>query len=615
MTHKDGETHIENAASLSATDDYALNQNDQGAATNSRAVHVPLTYASQVRPTANINLVVDSTEKAAIDLAARRIGQLALLFMFGFMVLAIRLFDVAVFGTPPAWLTAGPSVATPGAPPRADILDRNGVVLAGSLDTVSLAANPRKVKRPEQLARKIAFVLPDVDPASLTKKLSSDRQFVWISRHLTPEQHYQVNALGDPALIMTPEVKRIYPQGALLAHTVGYVDVDNTGLAGVELSLDNRLTQEHGRPLRLTLDVRLQHALQQELMAAVSTFRAKAAAGVLVDVRTGEVLALSSLPTFDPHNPGGASNFTRNHRAVNGRFELGSTFKMFTAAMTLDSGAVNLGSVFDARKPLQSGGFTVKDYHPENRKLTLPEVIMHSSNIGAAMMIQTIPVDVQVSYLRQLGLLDAVPVELMEASHPLPPRQWGPTERVTVSYGHGIAVSPLHIASAMGGLANGGELVAATLLPRDPSKPLVTRRIVSPQTSAVMRSLMRLVVEQGTGKKAEVAGLYVGGKTGTANKPDRGGYSASKKITSFSAVFPVHDPRYSLFVMLDEPKGNEATYGFSTGGWTAAPTAGAIIRRVGPILGLVPEADTSNGIKQVRALSILMAMHDEGRAQ
>ncbi len=615
MTQRDGETHNDKAASSSATDHHVHNHDAGPAEGNPRTVHVPLNYAAQVRPTANINLVVDSTEKAAIDLAARRIGQLALLFIFGFMVLAIRLFDVAVFGTPPAWLTAGPHQAIHGAPPRADILDRNGVVLAGSLDTVSLAANPQKVKQPEQLARKIAFVLPDVVPAELTKRLSSNRQFVWIERHLTPEQHYQINALGDPALILKPEVKRIYPQGALLAHTVGYVDVDNTGLAGVELSLDDRLTRDHGKPLRLTIDVRLQHALQQELMASVVTFRAKAAAGVLLDVRTGEVLALSSLPTFDPHNPGGSSSFARNHRAVNGRFELGSTFKMFTAAMTLDSGAVNLGTIFDARQPLRSGGFVVKDYHPENRKLTLPEVIMHSSNIGAAQMVQTIPVDVQVSYLRQLGLLDAVPVELMEASHPLPPRQWGPTERLTVSYGHGIAVSPLHIASAMGALANGGELVPATLLPRDLTKPLVTRRVISPQTSAVMRSLMRLVVERGTGKKAEVAGLYVGGKTGTANKPDRGGYSASKKITSFAAVFPVHDPRYALFVMLDEPKGNAATYGFSTGGWTAAPTAGAVIRRIGPILGLVPEAESTDDSKQVRALSILMAMHDEGRAR
>lgn len=610
MTHKDSETHKDQAASLSATD-----QHDRKTSSPQGGVHVPFTYATQARPVASVNLVVDSAEKAAIDQAAARISQLALLFIFGFMVLAIRLIDVAVFGDPPAWLTGSTNVVGQGAPPRADILDRNGVVLAGSLDTVSLAANPRKVKQPEQLARKIAFVLPEVDLAALTKKLSSNRQFVWIARHLTPEQHYQVNAIGDPALTLEPEVKRIYPQGALLAHTVGYVDVDNAGLAGVELSLDERLTHQHSKPLALSIDVRLQHALQQELMASVATFRARAAAGVLLDVRTGEVLALSSLPTFDPHNPGAATPFARNHRAVNGRFELGSTFKLFTAAMTLDSGAVSLGTIFDARKPLQSGGFMVKDYHPENRKLTLPEVIMHSSNIGAAQMVQTIPVDVQVAYLRQLGLLDAMPVELMEASHPLPPRQWGPTERVTVSYGHGIAVSPLHIASATGALANGGEMVAATLLPRNPAKPLVTRQVISPQTSAVMRSLMRLVVEQGTGKKAEVAGLYVGGKTGTANKPDRGGYSANKKITSFAATFPIHDPRYALFVMLDEPKGNAATYGFSTGGWTAAPTAGAVIRRIGPILGLVPEAESSKAIKQVRALSILMAMQDEGRTR
>jgi len=580
---------------------------------NSRGVHVPFHYASQQRGGANINLLVDSNEKAAVDMAARRIGQLALLFIFGFMVLSIRLVDVAAFGTPPAWLTGGFGHEETKTVHRADIIDRNGVVLAGSLDTVSLSANPKMVKEPEQLARKIAFVLPDVNVTALTKKLSSDRHFIWIARHLTPEQHYQINAIGDPALTLEPEVKRIYPQGQLMAHTVGYVDVDNAGLAGVELSMEERLTAQPDKPVRLSIDVRLQHALQQELAAAMTDFRALAAAGVLVDVRNGEVLALSSLPTFDPHDPGGATPFARNHRAVNGRFELGSTFKLFTAAMTLDSGTVSLASVFDARHPLKSGGFTVSDYHPENRKLTLPEVIMHSSNIGAALMVQTIPTDVQVSYLRQLGLLDAVPIELAEASHPIPPQQWGPTERLTVSYGHGIAVSPLHVASAMAALANGGELVSATLLPREPGKPLLTRRVISPQTSAVVRSLMRLVVEQGTGKKSEVPGLFVGGKTGTANKPVNGRYSARKKLTSFAAVFPIQAPRYALFVMLDEPHGNASTYGYSTGGWTAAPTAGAVIRRIGPVLGLVPQSEDQPEIKRVRALSQAIAMYDEGK--
>lgn len=531
------------------------------------------------------------------------------LFGMGLLVLGLRLLDLGflehVVETSPGGERRGTTLAA-----RADIIDRNGIVLATNLTTASLYADQKRVIDPEESADKLLMALPELNRKDLVAKLKGDSRFVWIKRNLTPEEQWRVNNLGIPGLAFENEDRRVYPHGRLASHVLGFVDIDGNGLAGTERYFNNRLSDPAHvqEPLKLSIDFRVQHVLHEELETAVQTFSAVGGAGVIIDVQTGEVLGLVSLPDYDPNVAGSANQITLFNRVVQGVYELGSGLKTFTVAMALDSGAAKLSSSYDATQPLRIARFTIHDDHPKARWLSLPEVFMYSSNIGTARMALDIGTERQRKFLGDLGLLSRPSIELHEAAPPLTPNPWGEISTMTVAFGHGIAITPLHLASGMAAIINGGRLIPATLVADTAQnrKPDDIRRIVSPETSETMRRLLRLVVLSGTGSKANVPGFEVGGKTGTAEKPVAGGYKRNALISSFVGAFPMDNPRYVVMAIVDEPKGTKETYGFASGGWTAAPTVGRIVTRIAPMLGVAPrEHEDQQQLRQALLMPVI----------
>ncbi|MBL8808428.1 MAG: penicillin-binding protein 2 [Rhodospirillales bacterium] len=524
----------------------------------------------------------------SMETARHRLVVAGLLFSVCFAVVGVRLVDVTLLAEAreprvPRVTNTGPLDLA-----RADIVDRNGVLLATSLVTQSLYANPKVIADPAATARRLASVLPGLDETAVRERLASEnRSFVWIRRNMTPRQQYEVNRLGVPGLFFQREERRVYPAGSLVSHVVGFTDLDNRGLAGVEQSFDERLKTESD-PLKLAIDVRVQHVVREELLRAIEEFKAIGGMGVLLDVDSGETLSMVSLPDFDPNAPGLADADARFNRNTLGTYEMGSTFKMFTAAMGFDSGTVRMNDTWDASRPYTIGRFTIQDFHGKHRWLSTPEVFIYSSNLGALRMALQIGVTRQREFLDRLGFLKPSPIELPEVSHPLIPRPWREINSLTIAFGHGITVSPMQLVSAAAASVDGGILRAPTILARAPGARAGGERVMSAQASAQLNQLMRLNVEKGSGRSAEVAGYFVGGKTGTAEKIQRGGYKKNARMSSFLASFPAHAPRYVLLVMVDEPQGKRETGGYATGGVVAAPTAGRIIARVAPILGVTP---------------------------
>lgn len=542
----------------------------------------PLTEQSAVRVARRFAL--RDEERAALEDGRSRIAAVALAFAVGFAVVVAR--AVMIAAAPPA----APMVASVAADPdaRADLVDRNGEILATTLDTHSLYADPRQVWDVEETAQALASVLPELDPVETAARLRRRAAFVWIARNLTPTQRQAVFSLGLPGLDFVREPRRVYPRGPLAAHILGFTDRDGVGASGLELGLDEDIREygQRGRPLPLSIDMRVQFALADELRAARAEFTAKAASGMVMDARTGEVLAMVSLPDFDPNRPAAASDEQRMNRAATSQYEMGSTFKAFTVAMALEEGVATIDSYFDASEPIRRGNHVITDYHAENRIMTVAEIFEHSSNIGAVKIAEAVGPERQRSFLQALGLMDRAPGELPEIGAPLQPRQWGPAEIATVSYGHGIAVSQLATVAAFAAIANGGNYVEPTFRVVPPGRPVEAHRVMSASTAADVLRLMRGVVTEGTGKNAEAPGFMVAGKTGTANKPVNGGYSNTKLVTSFAAVFPFDDPRYVVHILLDEPNPTPQTHGYRTAGWNSAPTAGKVIARIAPMLGV-----------------------------
>lgn len=475
---------------------------------------------------------------------------------------------------------------------RADIVDRNGVILARSLKTSSLFADAILVRDPVAVTKDLQKIFPDLSYGATLQKLQSQKRFVWLKRNITPEQQSKILYLGHPGLDFKEEMNRVYPQGALVSHLIGANGIDGQGLAGLEGSFDGLLVKD-SQPLELTLDVRLQHILKREISASIKDFKAKGGAGIVMDVETGEVLAAVSLPDYNPQNFSKVKDNQKFNRFSQGVYELGSAFKIFSTAALLEKTDSRMGQNFDVRDPISVGRFKIRDYHPEKRILTLPEVFIHSSNIGSAMMGRAVGTDNLKGFYQDIGLLNAPDFGISEVGKPLVPSPWGEVSTLTASFGHGIAVSPLQLVSAVSSVVNGGVLVKPKIVKsiEDKKGKEAALRVVSPETSHRMRKLLRLVVTQGTGRKADVAGYVVGGKTGTAEKPGRGGYDHKKLISSFVGVFPMDKPQYAVFVMVDEPQGTKATYGYATGGWVGAPTVKRIISSMVSVLNVPPSEE------------------------
>ena len=543
--------------------------------------------------------------RAALDVAHRRLLLLSACFALGFSVIGVRLVDLATSkpeAAPRRIARDVPAVVRA----RAEITDRNGVVLATDLAVASLFADARIVPNPNESAAALAAVLPDLSLTDVRAKLGSGRSFVWLKRHLTPKEQADVNRLGIPGIGFQAEQRRMYPLGSLTSHVVGFADVDNRGIAGVEQYFDGALRAfpQSGisTPLRLSLDVRAQFAVREELLRGMADFRAKGLSGIVMDARTGEVVAMVSVPDFDPNRAGDTDPDTRFNRATLGVFEPGSTMKVFTVAMALELGTAKLEERFDATKPLKISRFTIHDDHAKNRWLTVPEVFIYSSNIGAARMAMEVGPERHKEFLRRLGLLGKPEIELPEAGAPLVPEPWREISTVTIAFGHGIAMSPLQYAAGFASVVNGGFKVSPTLLAG--GRPAAPVRVLSQETSETMRRLLRLNVEEGTGKQADAAGYLVGGKTGTAEKAVNGGYKRNALVSSFAAAFPMNDPQYVVLVMIDEPNGTASTQGFATGGWTAAPIVSRIIARVGPLLGVRPVDAKADDVRRALYVSL-----------
>jgi len=562
------------------------------------------------KPPPCVAMVPDGPAKQALDACRTRLFVTGGLFALVFAVVALRVVEIVAVGGGTAESQIGRfRIVTAPVPSHANIVDRNGNVLAATLDSPSLYANPKQIVDAGDATRKLVKVFPNLGAAEVYAKLTSGKSFVWIKRHLTPAEQYSVNQLGVPGLEFEREERRVYPDAALMSHVVGYTGIDNAGFAGVERALDGVL-KERREPLQLSLDLRLQYILHEELQRVIDDFTAKGGAGLIMDVNSGEILAMASLPDFDPNHPAAPDPehpaisladrmFDRNTLGV---YELGSIFKIFTVAMALDAGTSTISSTYDASHPITIGRFTISDYHGKHRVLSVPEILMYSSNIGAARMAVAAGAERQRQFLARLGLLKTPKIEISEVAAPHYPAKWREVNVMTIAFGHGISVTPLSFATAASALVNGGILRQPTLvkLPAGPAPQ--GQQVISEKTSEQMRKLMRLVVEHGTGTMAAAPGYVVGGKTGTADKISGRHYAERKLLSSFVGVFPINDPKYLVLTMVDEPHPNRQSHGYATAGWTVAPATSRIIERVAPLLGVQPVDESSPEVQ--RALMV-----------
>ncbi len=528
----------------------------------------------------------------AVETTRSRLRVALICFFVVFGVLGGRLVQLTVIDAKPFGLARGPAQEEQARP---TITDRNGVVLATEISTITLGADAAKITDGAAMAGQLKAILPRLNEARAARFLSGKGRYVTLLAGLTPAQKLDVLALGNPALKLTRDSSRVYPAGEVTAHTVGFASSDMRGLSGLELYLD-RMADESlpdevtpNNVLQSSLDIRVQHAVRDVLHEKITEFSAKAGGAIIVDVHNGEILALVSLPDFDANAPMRNGQAPHFNRMTLGVYELGSIFKVFTAAMALDSGIVAASEVFDTAEPLKIGRYEINDVHGQERPLTIEEIIVHSSNIGSAKLALRVPDDAHYEFIQRLGFADPVAIELPERAAPLTPTRWTDIERATSSYGHGISVTPLHAVMAGAAMINGGVLYPPSL--RKVDLP-VGERVIAAGTSVSIRNMMRAVVATGTGRKADVPGYQVLGKTGSAEKPQAGGYNQDALVTSFLGAFPAHAPRYAMLVMLDEPQGTDETYGFNLAGWNAAPAAADIVQRIAPLLGVLPKFET-----------------------
>lgn len=526
---------------------------------------------------------------AAVDHARVRIFFVLAVFFAAFAFLAFGATRASLFSDAGERGSYKPLYNTA----RADLVDRNGRLLAADLLHYGLYVDPREIWNANEIRNALKAELPGIEAHRLEKALAGKKR-AYVLGSLTPAVRDRVNALGLPGVTFEPEEHRAYPLGATAAHVIGFADPAGVGLAGAERAFNDevRAQSASGKPVALSIDLRIQGALEDELERAAVKHQVKGAVGIVTNVQTGEILGMASYPDFDPNDPGASTADAQVNRAGSTVFEMGSTFKAFTVAAGLDAGVATPETRFDATAPFKLGYRTIRDYHAARKVLTLVEVFQHSSNIGTARLGVALGPQRLSHYFETLGLTKPATVELKESARPLTPKVWNEDAVASTSFGHGINVTPLALSRAMGALLNGGKTIPLTLIKRDPNYRPEGVQALRPETSQQMLYMMRANVTGGSGGSANAEGLRVGGKTGTGEKydPSIRGYSKSKQVSSFAAVFPTSgapsDTRYFVLILMDEPKPTKDTYGYSTGGWTAAPAAGRTIDRIAPFLGV-----------------------------
>jgi len=540
---------------------------------------------------------LEGARKARGNLTQARIRWMVLALVLGFALVGARLVQLGMVETDSTIEGQARDVITATRPP---ILDRNGLEMAVDIRVPSLFAEPRRIIDVEEAVTKLRTVLPDLSEAWLRNRLTGDKGFVWVQRELSPAIQERVMRLGIPGIDFITESKRFYPGMSEASHILGSTNIDNQGIAGIERHMDAEdvaLLQELGlargnalTPVELSIDMRVQHVMHEQLVDAMTRYKAIAAAGVMVDVHTGEVIALASVPDFDPNEPATALVKDSFNRITAGIFEPGSIFKTVTMAAALDSGMVNITDQFDARFGIRFGRFTIDDFHGKHRVLSLPEVYKYSSNIGTIRIMQAMGKEAYRAFLTRMGFDERVSFELPEMRLPTVPKTLSEVGAATASFGHGLSVSPLHMVMAYAAFVNGGNYISPTLYRRDvaAAEPLY-RRVITESASADIRYLMRLNALEGSGSQMnkEAQGYRVGGKTGTAEKVVDGRYSSSKVTNFFGSAFPLDDPRYAMVIMVDEPKAENPQSG-TTAGWNAGAITGRVVQRVAPMLGIAP---------------------------
>ncbi len=559
------------------------------------------------------SIVIEGEKRISASIAQSRLSILGVCFVTAFLLMSLRLIDLSIVQThilnsSDEALDSSNVAVKEIATRRGDIYDRNGFLIATTIKVPSLYVDPSMVLDAKDLSKKLEVIFPDICHKKLIKTLSANNRFGWLVHEITPAQQQKILEIGDPSLGFKYHYHRVYPQENLFAHMLGYTNRDGLGLSGIERSFNDKLAK--GDDVTLSLDLRLQHAVRRELQKAIDEFRAKAGVGIILDAHSGEVLAGVSLPDFDLNDAGKATPQEMFNRMTLGVYELGSMFKIFSTAALLEIKKVGMDHTFDARKPLKVGWYRIDDYHAQKRILTVPEVFMYSSNIGSALIGKMVGGKALKAFYKDLGLMDTLKFDIKEVGRPITPNPWREDSTMTVSYGHGLSTSPLQMVTAVASVVNGGIAVQPTLLTENAQKHNGMKnevRVISEDVSQDMRRLMRLVVTQGTGRKANVRGIAIGGKTGTAEKSVNGHYRRDKLISSFVGAFPINDPKYVVMVMVDEPHGNKKSFGYSTAGWVAAPTVARIVKSMASILGIpADQYDPSSDI----SLDLLPYIHD-----
>ncbi|MBE1206945.1 peptidoglycan D,D-transpeptidase FtsI family protein [Aminobacter carboxidus] len=549
------------------------------------------------------SIVVDSARKATGGRTRNRVVMTMAVFFGIYATIAGRL---VYLGMQDPETSSGPESRVTAS--RPDIVDRNGEVLATDIKTASLFAEPRRIVDADEAIEKLSTVLPDLEVEQTYLKLKSGTGFVWLKRQLTPKQQAEIMQLGIPGIGFRTEKRRFYPGGETASHIVGLTNIDNKGISGLEKYIDDQGLadlQASGlaiakdlKPVKLSIDLRVQHIVRDELVSALEKYKAIAAGAVVLDVKTGEVLAMGSVPDFDPNNPFNAQDKDRLNRMSAGLFEMGSTIKSFTTAMALDSGKVTMDSTFDARRPITIGRQTIRDFHGKGRVLTVPEVFIYSSNIGSAREADVVGIEGHREFLKRMGLLDRMQTELPEVARPTEPKVWKKVHSITISFGHGMSTTPLQTAVGAAALMNGGKLIPPTFLTRTEAEAdALATQVIKPQTSEEMKYLYKLNATKGSGgsgARAQVEGYRVGGKTGTAEKVVNGRYSSDVRFNAFLAAFPMDNPKYVVLTIVDEPKREHPGVG-ATAGFNAAPMVANIIRRSASLLGVKPEFGQEGG--------------------